>query len=438
VAEGAYDVVIVGGRCAGAALATYLARDGASVVVLEADTLGTDQVLSTHTIHPAGMDVLDELGVGNAIRQGAPPARTLRLHFEDAYLDVVPPGGRDECCPRRKRLDGLLQHVAAAAGAQLRERTRVTALIQENGRVAGAKAEHEGRTIEVRARWVVGADGRHSTVVKLCAAEEYLGYDWPRGAYWAYWDPPAVWRSAKYPYDFLIRFVDRARRLIFTTDHGQLLLGTMPPVEDARRWRTTDHTSAYLDDLRSDPVFAPLVAEGKLASPVIGTVRERFYFRQSAGPGWALVGDAGHHKDPLIGWGIAEALVQAKQLAAAISTGREAAVERYWRQRDVDALPRFRLGEERGTPGRINPVLPVALRRVPEVPGLAHRLFRETEYDANPYELMPVHKVAWWTLRAALRGRPSLIADFVRMGIRALAVQREVATRRTLLARMDG
>ena len=64
----ACDVVIVGGRCAGAALATYLARDGASVVVLERDARGTDQVLSTHTIHPPGMDVLDELGVGEEVR----------------------------------------------------------------------------------------------------------------------------------------------------------------------------------------------------------------------------------------------------------------------------------------------------------------------------------------------------------------------------------
>jgi flavin-dependent dehydrogenase len=139
VAADVYDVVIVGGRCAGAALATYLARDGASVVVLEADALGTDQVLSTHTIHPAGMDALDELGVGNSVRQGAPPARMLRLHFDDVYLDVVPPDGRDECCPRRQRLDGLLQGAASAAGAQVRERTRVTAVIQENGRVAGVK-----------------------------------------------------------------------------------------------------------------------------------------------------------------------------------------------------------------------------------------------------------------------------------------------------------
>jgi flavin-dependent dehydrogenase len=433
MSERAWDVVVVGGRCAGAALASYLARSGASVIILEADALGSDQILSTHTIHPAGMDVLDELGVGGAVRESAPRAKTLRLQFNDVSLDVRPPVGRDECCPRRRRLDRLLQHAAAAAGADLRGRTRATALIYEAGRVVGVRAEHEGVAAEFRAPLVVGADGRYSTVAKLCGAEEYLGYAWPRGAYWAYWDPPPAWNGPEYPFDFLIRFSDSARRLIFTTDHGQLLLATMPPVDDARQWRTTGHKASYVADLRSDPVFAPLVAGGALASPVVGTVSERFFFRRAAGPGWALLGDAGHHKDPLIGWGIAEALVQAKHLAAAIGAGSDTAIERYWRQRDVDALPRFRMAEERGAPGPINPVVAVAMSRARAVPGLSQQLFREAEYEVNPYELLPVGKVALWTLGAALRGRPGLIADFIRMGKRARAVQQEVASRRALL-----
>ena len=63
-----YDVVIVGARCAGATLATFLARAGASVLLLDKDPHSTDQILSTHTIHPPGLDVLDQVGVGNAVR----------------------------------------------------------------------------------------------------------------------------------------------------------------------------------------------------------------------------------------------------------------------------------------------------------------------------------------------------------------------------------
>jgi menaquinone-9 beta-reductase len=432
MAEHIYDAVIVGARCAGAALAAYLARSGARVIVLEGGRLGTDQVLSTHTIHPAGMDLLDELGVGAAVREGSPPARLLRFQVDGAYADVEPPAGRDECCPRRYRLDRLLQEAAIAAGAEVRESTRVRELLRDGDRVVGVRAEHAGREIEVRGTITVGADGRHSTVAKLAGGDEYLGYDSPRSMYWAYWEPPPVWKSPAYPYDFLLRFTGNDRRLIFPTDDGQLLLATLPHLEVSRQWKS-DLKTQYLDDLRSDPEFKPLVAEGRMASKVIGTVSERYFFRRSAGAGWALVGDAGHHKDPIIGWGISEALSQARQLSEAIRVGGDAALERYWRRRDVDALPRFRLAEERAAPRPITAILPVVLGRAKTTPGLPQQLFRETEYDVNPYAVVPVSKVAFWTLTEMLRGRPGLILDFIAQGRRASAVQGEIKERQKLL-----
>ncbi|MBW3565698.1 MAG: FAD-dependent monooxygenase [Acidobacteria bacterium] len=67
-----YDVVIVGARCAGAALATFLARSGVRVLVVDRNPLPSDQVLSTHTIHPPGVDILDDLGVGQPVRSVTP------------------------------------------------------------------------------------------------------------------------------------------------------------------------------------------------------------------------------------------------------------------------------------------------------------------------------------------------------------------------------
>ncbi len=433
MAETIYDVAIVGGRCAGTALATYLARDGASVVILEADRLGTDQVISTHTIHPAGMDLLDELGVGAEVLAGSPAARVIRFQVDGVYADVKPPPDRHECCPRRYRLDNLLQQKAIAEGVEVRALTRVTELLKEGDRVVGVRAIHAGEPLEVRAKLTVGADGRHSTVAKLVGAEEYLAYDSPRAMYWAYWDPPAAWKSAAYPYDFLLRFSGTDRRVIFSTDGGQLLIATLPLIDEGRQWRS-DLEARYVGDLRSDPELARLVGEAKLASKVIGTVSERYFFRRAAGNGWALVGDAGHHKDPIIGWGISEALLQAKRLAKAILSGDDAALERYWRQRDVDVLPRYRVAEDRSAPQPITPIFPVILNRTAATPGLALDLFRETEFDANPYDLLPVSTIARWTLAAALRGRPGLILDFLAQGRRASAVHAELKQRQQLLA----
>jgi len=89
-----HDVVIVGARCAGATLATFLARAGASVLLLDKDRLPSDQILSTHTIHPPGLDILDELGVGDAVREVAPPTHIVRLRKNDAFVDIAFSDGR--------------------------------------------------------------------------------------------------------------------------------------------------------------------------------------------------------------------------------------------------------------------------------------------------------------------------------------------------------
>ena len=94
-----HDVVIVGARCAGATLATFLARAGASVLLLDKARLPSDQILSTHTIHPPGLDVLDEVGVGDAVRAVAPPTHIVRLRKNDAIVDYGFADGRAEYLP---------------------------------------------------------------------------------------------------------------------------------------------------------------------------------------------------------------------------------------------------------------------------------------------------------------------------------------------------
>ena len=184
-AESRYDVVIVGARCAGATLATFLARAGGSVVVLDKDRLPSDQILSTHTIHPPGLDVLDDVGVGDAVRSVAPPTRIMRLQKSEAFVDIEFPDGRAEYCPRRVRLDGLLQDAAVSAGVAVVDRTRVTSLLRDGDRVGGMRAAGPtGQERVFRASLAMGADGRHSTVARQVDAEEYLAYDAPRAMYW--------------------------------------------------------------------------------------------------------------------------------------------------------------------------------------------------------------------------------------------------------------
>lgn len=58
-----------------------------------------------------------------------------------------------------------------------------------------------------------------------------------------------------------------------------------------------DRLVAYVSGLRSRPALAGLLGPAVIAEPLRGTAALPTFFRVSSGPGWALAGDAGHHKD---------------------------------------------------------------------------------------------------------------------------------------------
>ncbi len=428
-----FDVAVVGARCAGATLATFLARAGARVLLVDRATLPSDQVLSTHTIHPPGVDVLDELGVGDEVRSRVRASPTIRLRKGDAWVDLSFPHGRAELCPRRKRLDGLLQEAAAESGADLRDRTRATRVEFEDGRAVGVRVEHGGREEEIRAGLVVGADGRRSLVASQVGAEEYMAYDAPRAMYWAYWDAPREWTTDRYPFDVYIGHVGADIRAIFQTDDEQLLIGSLPPVRVARTW-SREARAALKRNLAEGPVTGPLVEGADPEGSVRGTLKERYFFRRGAGPGWALVGDAGHHKEFVVGDGITEALIQARSLAEAIREGGDRALVHWWRRRDVEALPTYFWGRDEGSlepPSRLEALV---LERVARDERLERRMTRLPEHECSPYEAVPVGVVLSALARALVKGRFEVIPEFAAQVRRMARYRRALRERERLLS----
>ena len=428
-----YDVVIVGARCAGATLATFLARAGTRVLLLDKDAMPSDHVLSTLSISPPGMDVLDEVGVGTAVRAVAPPSHVFRMGIDGQFLDLKLPEHRPAYGPRRKRLDSLLQQAAIGAGARFLDRARVTSLIQEDGRVRGVRAIISDRERTFTARLVVGADGRRSTVAKLTGAEEYLGYDAPRATYWGYWDAPRFWKTdPAYRFDAYFGSVGSDIRFIFQTDHDQLLIGSTLPIGSVGMGQV-EPRRALRAALESDAITFALIRGSRPIGKVCGTIKERFFFRRAVGSGWALVGDAGHHKEFLLGDGITEALLQARSLAAAIGDGTDATLSRWWRARDVAALPLYFIGQIVGAAAR-----PVELQRIlfselAHEPALVARMVAIMERQLSPFEALPVPRVVSWITAAALRGRWRVVAEMLGIGRRALAMDREMRARCNLL-----
>ncbi|MEO6029626.1 MAG: FAD-dependent monooxygenase, partial [Candidatus Binatia bacterium] len=281
------DAVIVGARCAGASLAVHLARAGLTVAVLDAAKLPSNQAMSTHLIQPPGMDELDGLGIGARVRARTPGIQAGRFDFDDRTMTLRYGAGRTAHCLRRAELDAMLQAAAVAAGAALQPESRVVGLVRAtDGRVTGVDVHRaSGRTERLHARLVIGADGRNSTIARLVAAEEYLGYDAPRACYWAYWRRPAGW-DAGLLYNGSQRDLSR---VLFPTDDDLVLIASSPPVARAHAWRA-DHRAAYLADLRACAPLAALLGDDEPVGRVLGMVKTRYFFRAAVGPGWALVG----------------------------------------------------------------------------------------------------------------------------------------------------
>jgi flavin-dependent dehydrogenase len=436
MSEGEFDTIVVGARCAGAPLATLLARGGQKVLLLDADRLPCDQPMSTHYIHALGVDWLDELGVGARVRELSPPSRAVRMQLRGSVAQVRYPRGRAAHCIRRSVLDAILQEAAVAAGATLRDQCEVVGLLRDGERVCGVEAQHGGKVERLRARVVVGADGRNSTVARLAGAKEYLGYDNPRFAYWGYWPAPAAWQSDPLlaPIDAYIGFgANRYQMFVFQADAGLLVLGVAPLVSEGEAWRG-NFEAAYLDALRADPVTARLALGNQREGKLLGLKKARYFFREAAGPGFALVGDAGLHKDPVAGIGITDALRDARNLARAILEGGDAALRRYHRQRDVDSIDLFHFAKEMGEPEYLNPLNEIVFREMGRSSALAEKLGESADRTISPFDVVSPGMAMRWTLGALLRGRFGVLPAFIATARRSAARE---ALRRERVALRD-
>lgn len=115
-----FDVVVVGARCAGATLATLLARRGVRVALVERVRFPAD-TLSTHIFQAPGINVLARLGVLDRVRATGAQAIT-RVDFRQdefatrADIPARPGDVGGVISVRRFLLDPMLAEAAAEAG----------------------------------------------------------------------------------------------------------------------------------------------------------------------------------------------------------------------------------------------------------------------------------------------------------------------------------
>jgi len=291
-----YDVLVVGAGPSGSAAAKYAAKAGCRTLLIEKRTeIGTP----VRCGEGIAKGWLAEIGVPPSPKFIAHEVQGARVFAPDGTcltIDASLAGNEVGYTVERDQFDRYLAAEAARAGAEIRIRTSAVALLKEDGRVVGARCEHMGRTYDVRAKLVVGADGFESQVgrwaglathlrardIDACLEytmvgvegdarfdDFYLGSCAPGGYAWVFWKGEDV---------------------------ANVGLGV-----NLSRLRDKAEVKAYLDTfLRNHPDLG----QGNVLSEIAGGVSVSPPLERTVTDGCVLVGDAARMIDPLTGGGI--------------------------------------------------------------------------------------------------------------------------------------
>jgi flavin-dependent dehydrogenase len=325
------EVIVVGAGPAGAALALQLARRGRDVLVLEGARFPRDKPCGD-CVNPGAVGELERLGIAEGLRHELQPKALegWRIEAPDgAFFQAAFGDGRAGWSVRRRDFDAALLARASSAGACVRFGRRVIDLVVEEGRVAGVVVREGSAGGQLRAAFVVGADGLRSVVQRRLG----LAARGPRLRKIAVVGHLASPNGSGNYGELRVRGGRSCGYAPFASGGNVTLV--IPGAEaggmggDARAFLMT-----ALDDF---PAVKSHVASAGLDDEVLVTGPFDRPVRRPWAPGAALVGDAAGYYDPFTGQGIHQALRSAALAAPAIdvalsdTAAEAAALKRYAR-----------------------------------------------------------------------------------------------------------
>jgi 2-polyprenyl-6-methoxyphenol hydroxylase-like FAD-dependent oxidoreductase len=310
-----YDAAIVGASLAGCATAILLGRAGARVALIEKspDPRAFKRICS-HFIQASGVPTLERLDLLDPIVSAGGIRSRMRAWTPWGWIEPPADHAGRAVNLRRKRLDPILREAAAATpGVDLLLGHTAHRVLRDGEAIRGvAIRDGEGGEIELRARIVVGADGRESQVAKLA---EIPTKTLPHGrfAYGGYFEGPAPAADQLSS----LWLLDPDWAAAFPTDSGVVFYAAMPTKGRLPEFRQ-DPEAALISFVAGLPE-APPIRESRLVEPVLGKIEMPNRVRVPAVPGLALVGDAALATDPLFGVGCGWALQSAEWLADSVA-----------------------------------------------------------------------------------------------------------------------
>ncbi|GAB5492101.1 MAG: hypothetical protein Phog2KO_23160 [Phototrophicaceae bacterium] len=320
-----YDVIIIGGRPAGASLAVRLAKGGLNTLVVDRATFPSKPAVpSMPLILPHTLELLDEVGIPeSAVAKSGAKLERLQLEMNGHYAVDIDFAKAMEGDPRtdyfysikRDPFDNALwENLSNFDNITAIQDFGVSKLLKDGSeKVTGIEGAN-GDTYT--ADLVVGADGRFSFVGNQVDAEVFneeteLNTDF----YFAYWRggsyDRADWASTMHIYSSLQGY----QYLIFPVGDDTVAVSVQIATGLLPKPNSQSIEDYYEATLQKYPLLWNQIKGGERISEIYGMKNIRNGYRKMGGDGWALVGDAAHFKDSIDGQGIYDALLGAKILA---------------------------------------------------------------------------------------------------------------------------
>jgi 2-polyprenyl-6-methoxyphenol hydroxylase-like FAD-dependent oxidoreductase len=305
-------------------------------------------------------------------------------------------------------------------------------VIREGARVAGVRyrtrADEEG---EIRARLVVGADGRRSGIAEAVGARPWITCPNDRIMFYAYaTDPHPAWRRTAAQWR-----EGRELGTVFPCDGESegdplTLVLLMPPADRAPEFKQ-DPEGAWERTIAAIPPMAERLEGSRRVTKLRSSREHPSFFRHSTGPGWALAGDAGHFKDPVTAQGIRDALRFGRLLGEAVAPALDdparldAALHGWERNRDRECFDMYQWSNLLGRADAVSPLELEAYRELAACPREVLDVFSRVR---APGDVFTPRRGAVWAARALRRGsvpRGAVLRTAARDARRRAAARRE-------------
>lgn len=345
-----FDVAIVGGGPSGSAAAHYLASKGHSVVVCEKKSFPREKTCGDG-LTPRAVKVLADMGLHDEL-QTWEKVRGLRVHAAGKTLELAFPELEDfesyGLVKPRKELDQIVLDHAEAAGAKVLYETQAKEPIFDKGVMAGFVAKREGQNEEIRAKWVICAEGAATKFARSLG--RVRDEDYPMGfAIRQYFKSPME-HSGWFEAYLDIRSGPQqvpGYGWVFPVGDGTVNAG-VGLLSTYGGWR-----SVNLHDLQNDFV-AQLPPEWEVNSETVCSKPRagRLFMGASVwpphGPGFLLAGDAAGMINPCNGEGIAYGYetgrIAGRHIDEALRSGSSPVLTGYTEELRATYGPYFRLG----------------------------------------------------------------------------------------------